>query len=65
MYSNSYQQLIQNWTEGFASNKPFTLSPQFFSYSEEQNNEDAAGLMRYVFEDVLGWTPNDVQNHCS
>ena len=65
MYSNSYPQLIQNWTEGFASNKPFTLSPQFFSYSEEQNNEDAAGLMRYVFEDVLGWTPNDVQNHCS
>ena len=45
MYSNSYPQLIQNWTEGFASNKPFTLSPQFFSYSEEQNNEDAAGLM--------------------
>ena len=65
MYSNSYPQLIQNWTEGFASNKPFTLSPQFFSYSEEQNNEDAAGLMRYVFEDVLDWTPNDVQNHCS
>lgn len=65
MNSITYPQLIQNWTEGFASNKPFTLSPQFFSYSEEQNHEDAAGLMRYVFEEVLGWTPYDVQNHCS
>lgn len=65
MHSISYPQLIQNWTDGFASNKPFTLSPQFFSYSEEQNHEDAAGLMRYVFEEVIGWSPYDVQNHCN
>lgn len=65
MYSSSYQQLIQNWTEGFASNKPFTLSAQFFSYTEEQNHEDAVGLMRHVFEEVLGWSPYDVQNHCT
>lgn len=65
MHSTTYPQLIQNWTDGFASGKPFILSSQFFSYSEEQNHEDAAGLMRYVFEEVLGWTPNDVQNHCS
>lgn len=65
MHSASYAQLIETWTEGFASNKPFTLSPQFFSYSEEQNHEDASGLMKYAFEEVLGWTPVDVQNHCT
>lgn len=69
MYSVSFQQLIQNWTEGFSSNtdeeKAFNVSPQFFSYSEEQNNEDALGLFHYVFEEALGWSPYDVQNYSS
>lgn len=65
MYSATFPQLRETWIEGFASNKPFTISPVFFSYSPEQNHEDASGLMRYVFEDVLDWSPYDVQNHCT
>ena len=64
-FSVSYPQLIQTWTEGIASNKPFNISSQYFSYSDEQNHEDAVGLMKYAFEEVLGWTPYDVQNHCT
>lgn len=63
--SETTDAMIQEWERQLASNKPIKLPDIYFSYSDEQNHEEACFLFRYVFEKILEWTPHDVMNYMS
>ncbi len=63
MKTDTTDLLIQTWEQGLRENSMKPLSPVFFSYSKEQNHEEACALFRYVFEKILGWSPYDVINY--
>ncbi len=63
MKTDTTDLLIQTWKQGLRENSTKPLPLVFFSYSKEQNHEEACTLFRYVFEKILGWTPYDVINY--
>ncbi len=63
MKTDTSDLLIQTWESGLRENSMKPLSPVFFSYSKEQNHEEACMLFRYVFENILEWSPYDVVNY--
>jgi len=57
MKSETTDALIQEWEQQLANNKTIKIPDVYFSYSDEQNHEEACYLFRYVFENILDWTP--------
>ena len=57
--------MIQEWERQLASNEPIKIPDWFFSHTDEQNHENACHLFRYVFENILEWSPQDVMNYLS
>lgn len=55
--------LIQIWENSIRTNDMKPLPQKFFSYTAEQNHEEACYLFRYVFEKILDWTPYDALNY--
>jgi len=63
--SDTTDAMIQEWERMLANNEEIRLSDVYFSYSPEQNHNEACFLFRYVFENILEWTPHDVMNYMS
>lgn len=57
--------LIKNWEQKVRDNDNTNLSDAYFSFDAETNKRIAVSLFRHVFENVLGWTPEDVRNNLS
>ena len=55
--------LIQMWENSIRTNDMKPLPQKFFSYTAEQNHEEACYLFRYVFEKILDWSPYDALNY--
>ena len=51
-----------DWEKKMRENDTKALSNSYFSYSPEQNEKEAIELFRYVFGEVLHWTPDDIRN---
>ena len=65
MKSETTDALIQEWERMLAANEPIKIPDVYFSYSDEQNHEEACCLFRYVFENILDWSPHDAMNYLS
>lgn len=63
MKSDTTDTLISTWLTGLEENSKKPLSPIFFSYTEDQNHEEACYLFRYFFEEIMNWTPWDAFNY--
>lgn len=46
----------------YRENSNKKLSSDYFAYTDEQNERTAIEIFKYVFEEILHWSPTDVQN---
>ena len=63
MKSDTTDTLISTWFNTIENNTKKPLSPIFFSYTVQQNHEEACYLFRYFFEKVMDWSPWDALNY--
>lgn len=54
---------IRMWEEQLRSNSKKMLPISFFQGNKEQVNKVACALFRYVFENILEWSPIDAVNY--
>ncbi len=54
---------IRMWEEQLRENSHKMLPITFFKGPKDQANEIACALFRYVFENILEWTPTEVVNY--